>query len=264
MEFPRVFWVESEFRLALLKAESAYVHQLIEEIRDDTLGGSAFWRQAWKHFAGAGHHAGRAAQGPGQVLRDGVRLDEGGPAGSAVRYGPRPTVRQHQGQGPQFLESVRRPGTQGAPIRIARPDRLPITPRESPLCNACPGSGRPGQDVPGRPKKPALRALDGLTFSVPEGVVLGLLGPNGAGKSTTVKILTTLSRADSGTARVAGYDVVRSAGPGPALDRLRPAEVQLGPDGDRGREPRAQRPDLRPVPVASSCGGRPNCWSGST
>ncbi|TCC52836.1 ATP-binding cassette domain-containing protein [Kribbella capetownensis] len=58
-------------------------------------------------------------------------------------------------------------------------------------------------------KKPPLRALDGLTFSVPEGIVLGLLGPNGAGKSTTVKILTTLSRADSGTARVAGHDVVR-------------------------------------------------------
>ncbi|MFG1624465.1 ATP-binding cassette domain-containing protein [Kribbella sp. NPDC049227] len=58
-------------------------------------------------------------------------------------------------------------------------------------------------------KKPPLRALDGLTFSVPEGIVLGLLGPNGAGKSTTVKILTTLSRADSGRARVAGYDVVR-------------------------------------------------------
>ncbi|QNE19992.1 ATP-binding cassette domain-containing protein [Kribbella qitaiheensis] len=58
-------------------------------------------------------------------------------------------------------------------------------------------------------KKPPLRALDGLTFAVPEGVVLGLLGPNGAGKSTTVKILTTLSRADSGTARVAGYDVAK-------------------------------------------------------
>jgi ABC-2 type transport system ATP-binding protein len=60
----------------------------------------------------------------------------------------------------------------------------------------------------GRSKQP-VRALDRLTFSVPEGVVLGLLGPNGAGKSTTVKILTTLSRADSGTARVAGLDVVR-------------------------------------------------------
>jgi ABC-2 type transport system ATP-binding protein len=58
-------------------------------------------------------------------------------------------------------------------------------------------------------KKAEVRALDGLSFSVPEGVVLGLLGPNGAGKSTAVKILTTLSRADSGTARVAGLDVVK-------------------------------------------------------
>src|ERR671925_1117850 len=56
-----------------------------------------------------------------------------------------------------------------------------------------------------------VRALDGLSFSVPEGGVFGLLGPNGAGKSTTVKILTTLSRADSGEARVAGLDVVRDA-----------------------------------------------------
>jgi ABC-2 type transport system ATP-binding protein len=53
-----------------------------------------------------------------------------------------------------------------------------------------------------------VRALDGLSFSVPEGMVFGLLGPNGAGKSTTVKILTTLSRADEGQARVAGLDVV--------------------------------------------------------
>jgi ABC-2 type transport system ATP-binding protein len=62
---------------------------------------------------------------------------------------------------------------------------------------------------PAARKKPPVRALDGLTFTVPEGVVLGLLGPNGAGKSTAVKILTTLSRADSGTARVAGLDVVK-------------------------------------------------------
>jgi ABC-2 type transport system ATP-binding protein len=52
-------------------------------------------------------------------------------------------------------------------------------------------------------------ALDGLTLSVPEGTVFGLLGPNGAGKSTTVKLLTTLSRPDSGAAAVAGYDVLR-------------------------------------------------------
>jgi DNA-binding PadR family transcriptional regulator len=49
-EFPRIFWVESEFRLALLKAESAYIHELAEDIRSDNLDGSAFWRQAWKLF----------------------------------------------------------------------------------------------------------------------------------------------------------------------------------------------------------------------
>jgi len=54
-----------------------------------------------------------------------------------------------------------------------------------------------------------VRALDGVGFTVPAGTVFGLLGPNGAGKSTTVKILTTLTRADSGTATVAGIDVAR-------------------------------------------------------
>jgi ABC-2 type transport system ATP-binding protein len=52
-----------------------------------------------------------------------------------------------------------------------------------------------------------VRALDGLSFAVEAGTVFGLLGPNGAGKSTTVKILTTLALADSGTASVAGLDV---------------------------------------------------------
>ncbi len=52
-----------------------------------------------------------------------------------------------------------------------------------------------------------IRALDGLSFAVPAGTVFALLGPNGAGKSTTVKILTTLAQAGSGTARVAGLDV---------------------------------------------------------
>ena len=55
--------------------------------------------------------------------------------------------------------------------------------------------------------KPPVQALDGLTFDVPPGTVFGLLGPNGAGKSTTVKILATLSRADSGSARVSGQEV---------------------------------------------------------
>jgi ABC-2 type transport system ATP-binding protein len=52
-------------------------------------------------------------------------------------------------------------------------------------------------------------AVDDVTFEVQAGEVFGLLGPNGAGKSTTVKILTTLARPDSGTATVAGHDVLR-------------------------------------------------------
>jgi len=56
-----------------------------------------------------------------------------------------------------------------------------------------------------------VRALDGISFSVQAGSIFGLLGPNGAGKSTTIKILTTLSRPDSGLARVGGYDVLRDA-----------------------------------------------------
>jgi ABC-2 type transport system ATP-binding protein len=54
-----------------------------------------------------------------------------------------------------------------------------------------------------------VRALDGLSFAVAAGTVFGLLGPNGAGKSTTVKVLNTLTRPDSGVARVSGLDVVR-------------------------------------------------------
>jgi ABC-2 type transport system ATP-binding protein len=54
-----------------------------------------------------------------------------------------------------------------------------------------------------------VHALRGLGFSVPPGTIFGLLGPNGAGKSTAIKILTTLSRADTGSAAVAGFDVMR-------------------------------------------------------
>lgn len=52
-------------------------------------------------------------------------------------------------------------------------------------------------------------AVDGVSFSVPPGTVLGMLGPNGAGKTTTVRMMTTLTKPTGGTARVAGYDVVR-------------------------------------------------------
>ncbi|MEU9863785.1 ATP-binding cassette domain-containing protein [Streptomyces sp. NPDC047971] len=53
------------------------------------------------------------------------------------------------------------------------------------------------------------KALDGVDLDVREGTVLGVLGPNGAGKTTLVRCLSTLIVPDSGTATVAGYDVVR-------------------------------------------------------
>ena len=50
--------------------------------------------------------------------------------------------------------------------------------------------------------------LDGIDFDVAAGSVFSMLGPNGAGKTTTVNVLTTLIKADAGTVRVAGYDVM--------------------------------------------------------
>ena len=52
-----------------------------------------------------------------------------------------------------------------------------------------------------------VKAVDGISFTVPPGQIFGLLGPNGAGKTTTLRILTTLIRATSGHAEVDGIDV---------------------------------------------------------
>jgi lipooligosaccharide transport system ATP-binding protein len=63
----------------------------------------------------------------------------------------------------------------------------------------------------------ALRAVDGISFSVELGETLGLLGPNGAGKTTTMRVLSGLSPVNEGTVRVAGIDAVRE---GRAVRRL--------------------------------------------
>src|SRR5712692_7181871 len=56
------------------------------------------------------------------------------------------------------------------------------------------------------------KAVQDITFSVQRNEFFGFLGPNGAGKSTTIKILTTLLHKTAGAAKVAGYDVEKSAG----------------------------------------------------
>ncbi len=60
-----------------------------------------------------------------------------------------------------------------------------------------------------REYKKGPRAVDGIDLTVEPGEIYGFLGPNGAGKSTTVHVLTTLLPPTSGTALVAGYDVVK-------------------------------------------------------
>jgi len=91
------------------------------------------------------------------------------------------------------------------------------------------------KSYPGGRKAPRVQALDGLSIEVEAGTIFGLLGPNGAGKSTTVKILSTLSRAESGTAEVAGIDVARHP------DRVRRgigfvAQQSVADPMDTGRE----------------------------
>ncbi|MBX7105548.1 MAG: ABC transporter ATP-binding protein [Gemmataceae bacterium] len=56
-----------------------------------------------------------------------------------------------------------------------------------------------------------VKAVDGISFDVGRGEIVGVLGPNGAGKSTTLRILTSYLSASSGTATVAGYDVMTQA-----------------------------------------------------
>src|SRR5437588_2618619 len=67
------------------------------------------------------------------------------------------------------------------------------------------------------------RAVDGIDLHIAPGEIYGFLGPNGAGKSTTTLMLTTLLPPTAGSARVAGYDVVRE---GPQVRGLIGAALQ--------------------------------------
>ena len=57
--------------------------------------------------------------------------------------------------------------------------------------------------------KAPIRAVDGMSFRVPRGIIFGLRGPNGAGKSSLLRMLSTLTRPTEGTAKILGYDVVK-------------------------------------------------------
>ena len=62
----------------------------------------------------------------------------------------------------------------------------------------------------------AVRAVDGISFSVQRGEIFGLLGHNGAGKTTTIRMMTGRTKPTSGTVRIAGYDAVTQ------LDQVKP------------------------------------------
>ena len=92
--------------------------------------------------------------------------------------------------------------------------------------------------------------LDGVDLEIPRGSVFALLGPNGAGKTTTVRILATLTEADAGQARVAGFDVRRDrsqvrrrislTGQFAALDEAQTGEENLRMMGRLARLPRKE------------------------
>ena len=106
--------------------------------------------------------------------------------------------------------------------------------------------------------KGSVRAVDGIDLEVRPGEIYGFLGPNGAGKSTTVHMLTTLLPPTAGSARVAGFDVVKQGADvrdaiGAALQ-----EAALDPQPDRprphaaaGRPPRDVRRPTAPGAATS-------------
>jgi len=77
---------------------------------------------------------------------------------------------------------------------------------------------------------PTRLAVDDVTFSVRQGEIVGFLGPNGAGKTTTMRVVTGFLPPTSGTARVAGHDVVTQSGPARAAIGYLPESAATYPE----------------------------------
>ena len=113
-------------------------------------------------------------------------------------------------------------------------------------------------------RKIEVRALDGVDLEVQEGTVLGLLGPNGAGKTTTVRILATLLKPNAGSARVAGFDVLREAQSVRKAIGLSGQYAADRREPDRTREPVDVRPPLPPLEGRRRARARTSCSSASS
>ncbi|MEV4443603.1 ABC transporter ATP-binding protein, partial [Streptomyces sp. NPDC049577] len=87
-----------------------------------------------------------------------------------------------------------------------------LSPMRSSSAPSAPTAGAPGievADLVRTYRAGGRNALDGISFTVERGETMALLGPNGAGKTTLARVLSTLLTPTAGTARVAGFDVVR-------------------------------------------------------
>ena len=113
-----------------------------------------------------------------------------------------------------------------------------------------------------REYKGGIKAVDGIDLRIQPGEIYGFLGPNGAGKSTTVHMLTTLLPPTSGTARVAGFDIVKQGPYGPRRHRRGAAGGRARPLPDRARAPAAAGLAPRPPPRRAEAAVK-SCSSGS-
>ncbi len=100
-------------------------------------------------------------------------------------------------------------------------------------------------------------ALDGVDLDIETGSVLALLGPNGAGKTTMVRILATLTRPDSGTATVAGHDLLTDPAAVKRRVSLTGQFVALDEVLTGAREPRDDGPAAASPACTRAGAGRP-------